>query len=85
MCYIPGYGRTTLFFVWNAIVIGLEYAIGGAAVFQGMKKRLPLTVVSLLVCSTALPTVHWFTNDYSQSDFFGDMQIGFPMIVSISK
>lgn len=82
-CYVPGYGRNTLFFIWNAILIGLEYAIGGAAVFQGMKKHLPLTLVSLLVSLTALPAVHWFTNDYVRSDFFEDMQLGFPMIVRI--
>jgi len=80
---IPGYGRNTLFFVWNAILIGLEYAFGGAAMFQLMKRHLPLTVVSLLVTSTALPMVHWFTNDYVRSDFFWDSQIGFPIIVRV--
>lgn len=80
-CYIPGYGRNTLFFVWNAIVIGFEYAIGGAAIFQLFKKHLPLTLISLMVASTALPMTHWFTNDYVRSDFFNDGQIGFPLIV----
>ena len=81
--YVPGYGRNTLFFVWNAIIIGFEYAIGGAAIFQLFKKHLPLTVVSLLVASTALPMAHWFTNDYIRSDFFTDGQIGFPLIVRV--
>lgn len=83
ICYLPGYGRNSLFFVWNAIVIGLEYAIGGAAIFQLLKKHLPLTVVSLLVASTALPMTHWFTNDYVRSDFFTDIQMGYPMIVRV--
>eukprot|EP00571_Detonula_confervacea_P011967 CAMPEP_0172306306 /NCGR_PEP_ID=MMETSP1058-20130122/7405_1 /TAXON_ID=83371 /ORGANISM="Detonula confervacea, Strain CCMP 353" /LENGTH=441 /DNA_ID=CAMNT_0013018147 /DNA_START=36 /DNA_END=1361 /DNA_ORIENTATION=+ len=84
ICYHPGYGRNTLFFVWNAIVIGLEYAIGGAAIFQLFHKHLPLTVVSLMVASTALPAAHWFTNDYVRSDFFKDGQIGFPLIIRMS-
>eukprot|EP00579_Thalassiosira_antarctica_P000802 CAMPEP_0201868078 /NCGR_PEP_ID=MMETSP0902-20130614/2110_1 /ASSEMBLY_ACC=CAM_ASM_000551 /TAXON_ID=420261 /ORGANISM="Thalassiosira antarctica, Strain CCMP982" /LENGTH=444 /DNA_ID=CAMNT_0048393375 /DNA_START=123 /DNA_END=1457 /DNA_ORIENTATION=+ len=83
ICYLPTYGRNTLFFIWNAIVIGLEYAIGGAAIFQLFKKHLPLTLVSLLVASTTLPTAHWFTNDYVRSDFFKDAQIGFPLIVRV--
>lgn len=83
VCYLPGYGRNTLFFLWNAIVIGLEYAIGGAAMFQLIRAHLPLTVVSLLVASTALPAAHWFTNDYVRSDFFHDTLIGFPTIVRV--
>ncbi|KAL3810513.1 hypothetical protein ACHAXA_005655 [Cyclostephanos tholiformis] len=82
-CYYPGYGRNTLFFVWNALLIGLEYAIGGAAIFQIIRAHLPLMVVSLLVASTALPTAHWFTNDYVRSDFFNDTLIGFPAIIRV--
>ena len=80
-----GHGRNTLFFVWNAILIGLEYAIGGAVVFQLIQKHLPRSVISLLVASTALPMAHWFTNDYVRSDFFQDGQIGFPLIVRVVK
>ena len=83
LCFQPGYGRNTLFFVWNAIIIGLEYAIGGAAFFQLLKKHLPLTMISLLVASTALPMTHWFTGDYVRSDFFKDGQIGFPLVVKV--
>ena len=78
-----GYGRTSLFFVWNAILIGFEYAVGGAAIFQLFRKHLPLTVVSLMVTSTALPVAHWFTNDYVRSDYFNDAQAGFPFIVKV--
>ena len=83
VCYYPGYGRNPLFFVWNALVIASEYAIGGAAIFQLIRAHLPLTVVSLLVALTSLPAVHWFTNDYVRSDFFYDAVIGFPMIVQV--
>lgn len=84
ICYSPGYGRNTLFFVWNSILIGLEYAIGGAAIFQLCRKHLPITLVSLMVASTALPTVHWFTNDYVRSDYFRDAGIGFPLIIRMT-
>ena len=68
---------------WNAILIGFEYAIGGWAIFQLFREHLPVTVVSLMVASTALPTAHWFTNDYVRSDFFNDSQSGFPLIVRL--
>jgi hypothetical protein len=55
--------------------------IGGALVFQLLKKNLPPLIVSLLVTITALPIAHWFTFDYVKDDFFHDGQIGFPMVV----
>ncbi len=82
-CFRPGYGRNTLFFVWNAMLIGLEYAIGSAAIFQMLKANLPTTVLSLLIASTGLPVAHWFTNDYVRTDFFNDGQIGWPMIIRL--
>lgn len=83
LCYVPGYGRNTMFFIWNAALIGLETAVGGAALCQLFKKHLPLTIISLFVTATALPAVHWFTNDYVRTDFFTDIQIGFPIIVRV--
>ena len=83
ICYLPGYGRNSIFFIWNATLMAIEYAVGGAAIFQLLKKHLPLTVISLMVTFTALPTGHWFTNDYVRSDYFVDGQIGFPMIVRV--
>jgi hypothetical protein len=67
--------------VWNAIIIALEYSIGGAVVFQLMKNNLHPTVLSLFVSLTALPMAHWFTHDYVKSDFFHDGQIAFPMVI----
>ena len=84
-CFRPGYGRNTLFFVWNASLIGIEYAIAGAAVFKLLKKHLPPTIISLLVASTALPVAHWFTNDYVRTDFFHDGQLGWPMIIRLDE
>lgn len=83
ICYTPGYGRNTLFFIWNAMLIALEYAFSGAAIFQLFRTHLPVTAVSLMVAMTALPAAHWFTNDYVRSDFFKDMQLGFPLLVRI--
>lgn len=84
-CFQPGYGRNTLFFVWNAILIGIEYAVGGAAVFKMLKTHLNRTIFSLLVTATALPVAHWFTNDYVRSDFFLDGQLGWPIIVRLDE
>lgn len=83
ICYQVGYGRNTLFFIWNAILIGLEHAISGNVLFKLFNKHLPATAISLMVASTALPMAHWFTNDYVRTDFFKDGQIGFPLIVRV--
>ncbi len=84
-CFRPGYGRNTLFFVWNAALIGIEYAVSGATVFKLLKAHLPLTAISLLVTSTALPVAHWFTNDYVRTDFFHDGQLGWPIIIRLDE
>jgi Membrane bound O-acyl transferase family len=84
-CVRPGYGRNTLFFVYNALLIGLEYAIGGAIIFQLLKKHLPTTMLSLLIASTALPVAHWFTNDYLRLDFFHDGQLAWPIIIRLNE
>ena len=81
--FSPGHGRNTLFFVWNAILISIEYVVGGAAVFKSLKQRLPQTMISLLVTSTALPVAHWFTNDYVRTGFFHDGQLGWPIIIRL--
>ena len=83
ICYQVGYGRNILFFLWNAVLIGLEYAIGGATFFKLCSKHLPVTVVSILIVMTVMPAAHWFTNDYVRSDFMKDVQTGFPMIVRV--
>jgi len=84
-CFQPGYGRNTLFFVWNAGLIGIEYAFTGAAIFKLLKKHLPPVIISLLVTSTALPVAHWFTNDYVRTDFFHDGQMGWPIIIRLDE
>mmetsp|Transcript_365 Transcript_365/g.779 ORF Transcript_365/g.779 Transcript_365/m.779 type:complete len:436 (-) Transcript_365:2568-3875(-) len=84
-CFQPGYGRNTLFFVWNAGLIGIEYALSGAAIFKLLKKHLPPVIISLLVTSTALPVAHWFTNDYVRTDFFHDGQLGWPIIIRLDE
>ena len=63
------------------MLIAVEQIIGGALIFQAMKKHLPPVVVSLLVSLAALPVAHWFTFDYVKDDFFRDGQIGFPLVV----
>lgn len=78
--YTPVYGRSCLFFVWNATLIACEHAFGGMVIFGMMKKTLPVPLVSILVVLTALPATHLFVGDYVKSDFFENGQIGFPMI-----
>ena len=80
-CYRPAHGRNVVFFLWNTILIGLEYMTAGSAAWRSLKGTLPKVIISLLVSLTALPFAHWFTHDYVRTDFFHDSSIGFPIII----
>jgi hypothetical protein len=69
-----------MFFLWNAIIITLEYLFGDAWIFQKVKTTMPRRVVTMLVLSTAMPFAHWFTHPYSKSDFLVHGEIVFPMV-----
>lgn len=82
-CFYPTHGSPTLFFVWNAFVIILEYLIGGLWIFKWISRNVPKPIITLLVISTALPMTHWFTGDWVKGGYFKDYTIGLPLIVRI--
>ena len=73
------------FFLWNAVVVSMEYFLVGLHLFQWIRQNLPKPAVTALVLSTALPVTHWFTADLLQSDYFEHGGVGFPAIVKIEK
>jgi len=82
-CYRPAYGRNLVFFLWNSILIGMEYMTASWTVWRTLKGSLPKVIILLLVSLTALPFAHWFTHDYVRTDFFHDTSIGIPIVVKI--
>jgi len=70
-----------LFFGWNAVLILLEYSVGGLSIFQWMKKNLPQFVITALVILTALPLAHLFTGDWIKGGYFDAVRLAEPIIV----
>jgi len=79
----PAMGKNTAFMVWNAGIITIESLVGGAFVFQWMKRTLPKPLVTFLTLSTALPVAHWFIHPYSKTGFFDSAAVAFPMIKEV--
>jgi len=68
------YGKNMAFFIWNGIIIGLEFLIGKTCIFQWMAKIFPKPLITILVILLALPAAHWFAGDYIKSGFFENGQ-----------
>jgi len=80
-CYYPPmHGKQLAFFMWNAMVIALEYLIGRLYVFTWMGKNLSPPLITALVIMASLPVAHWFLDDYMRSDFFHDLQVAFLLV-----
>jgi Membrane bound O-acyl transferase family len=75
------YGRQFLFFVWNGIVVLLEYIFSPLPFFQWIKHTLPKPLITAMVLFTVLPISHWFTDGYIQNEFYSDFSMGFPFIL----
>lgn len=64
------FGRQSVFFAWQAMLVAVEAAIGGTKLVQYIKMRLPRPVRSFLVILAGIPFGHWFLDSYVNSDFF---------------
>lgn len=80
--FVPKYGKQTLFFCYNALVIVIEYALQSVKLeIGGFKWRyLSRPVRTLIVLMTVLPVSHWFTDEYIRGKFFSDIAMGFPRV-----
>ena len=77
-CFHPYmYGKNLMFFLWNGILIGLEFTIAKRFfVSHHLNKTLPSFVVTFLVLMFALPVAHWFFGDILKSKYFHQSMIG---------
>jgi len=82
-CYYPDmYGRNLLFFLWNGILIGIEFlALKHFPIFSRLGNALPSLLRSMMVLMTALPVAHLMFGDYVKSGLYLHAQMGLPMIV----
>jgi len=79
------YGGALVFFVWQAMLIGLELALGKTRVVQSISQRMPKPIQTFLVVCMGLPLAHFFLEPYVTKPFFSHGAMGLPMVVVLSK
>jgi hypothetical protein len=80
-CFTTVFGGAIVFFLWQALVIMVELAIGHWQIFHVLSKTLPAPVRTFLVICLGIPFTHFFTEPYVRSNFFTSGQMGLPMIL----
>lgn len=83
--YQPNYGGTTVFFLWQALLIGLELTVGRSKLFQTISTIMPRPLKTAFIVGMGIPLAHFFLDPYVRSDFFRHGAPGLPMIVPIPK
>lgn len=83
LCYVTPLGGSTGFFLWNAIIILAEYAIGGSKLVAQFVHLVPAPLRTVMLVMLALPVAHWFCEPYVLSNFFDHSELCFPMIKEI--
>ena len=82
--YQPNYGSATVFFLWQALMIGLELTLGGSKLVQKISNTLPRPLKTAFVVGMGVPLAHFFLEPYIRSEsFFVHGGLGLPMIVPI--
>ena len=74
------YGSALIFFLWNAVLVGLEMILGSKRWVKSVTKRLPRPAKTLSILLAGVPVAHYFTQPYIHSDFFAHGNIGFPFV-----
>lgn len=69
-CYTPKYGASMAFFMWQALLIAVEFAVGPH--FKDFFIRIPAPVKTILTILAGACVAHWFTEPYVHSTFFLD-------------
>mmetsp|Transcript_41197 Transcript_41197/g.46533 ORF Transcript_41197/g.46533 Transcript_41197/m.46533 type:complete len:478 (-) Transcript_41197:114-1547(-) len=84
--YKPVYGSAIVFFLWQALLIGLEFTLGGSTVVRNVSKIMPRPVKTAFIVGMGVPLAHFFLEPYIRSEsFFVHGAAGLPMIVPIIR
>lgn len=79
----PYWGRHSLFFLWNGLLLVAEEVVAShSAARQWMDRNVPSAGLArtATVVLTALPVSHLFTSVYVETGFYRDFSIGFPRL-----
>ena len=78
-------GTTSIFFLWQAALIAIEWGTSLGRVFwKDYMQRLPPLLRSIIVVATGVPAGHWMVDLYLHSDFFLHGHIGLIAVRRIS-
>lgn len=83
--YTPTFGGATVFFAWQALLIGTELMVGDTAWVQSIASKLPRCVKTALVVGGGVPLAHFFLEPYVASGFFFQHgATGLPMLIRVA-
>ena len=81
----PLYGLHLAFFLYNGVLILIEYALIGTILHKKVSEfSLPAPVLTAMVVGTALPIAHWFTEEYVKGHVYDGMKVGCPLVVPVN-
>ena len=78
--YIPKYGYSTMFFLWNALFIAIEIFTKDTKVISLASSFIPQPLATALLVCCVLPIAHWFADDYINSGYFDHMSYAFLLV-----
>jgi len=81
--FYPTHGRTTIFFLWNAMLIILEKILARRTFFQSTTMRLPRPLITFLVVISTLPLANLMLYDLINGHVFEHHMMTVPLIVRI--
>lgn len=74
-CYVPVYGTSIAFFMWQAFLIAIEFTVGPYC--KVFFLRVPDPLKTLMTVAAGGCVAHWFTEPYVHSTFFLDGDAAF--------
>ena len=73
-CYAPKWGAATGFFMWQAMIIAIEFTVGPSC--KGVFLNVPPPMKTFLTIVAGGCVGHWFCEPYIHSNFFRDAEAG---------
>ncbi|MGK3747012.1 MAG: hypothetical protein ACI8RD_008636, partial [Bacillariaceae sp.] len=83
--YQPIYGTCTVFFLWQALLIGLELTLGKSHFVLRVCEILTRPIKTSIIIFSGVIFAHFFLDPYIRRSFFDHGAIGLPMIVPMTR
>lgn len=77
-CYQPTYGPATVFFLFQAFLIAVEFGVSDQ--LKASTSLIPSQVATLLVVCIGGSLAHWFSDGYVHSSFFLDSRVAYVLV-----